>query len=48
MKIDRQAAKRIHKGKGLTGAEKMMQAQIALAKKMGVPIHDGATGRRLD
>jgi hypothetical protein len=46
-KIDRQAAKRIHKGKGMTGTEKLMQTQLQVAKAMGVEAVDGATGRKL-
>ena len=43
--IDRQAAKRIHKGQGPTGMEKLQAQTVARAKAMGVPVHDGATGQ---
>jgi hypothetical protein len=47
VEIDRKAAKRIHKGSGATGAERLQAQAIALSKKLGIPVHDGATGRRL-
>ena len=47
VRIDRQAAKRIHRGKRPTGLEKLQAQSVALAKAMGVPVHDGATGRRI-
>jgi hypothetical protein len=47
VRIDRQKAKRIHKGSGPTGIEKLEAQQIALAMRLGVPVHDGMTGRRI-
>ena len=47
VKIDREKGKRIHKGTGPTGMEKLQAQQVAWAKAMGVPVHDGATGRRI-
>ena len=47
VKIDRQKAKRIHKGTGPTGIEKLEAQTVAISKALGVPVHDGATGRRI-
>jgi hypothetical protein len=48
VEVDRAAAQRVHRGSGPTGQEKLMAQQIALSKRLGIPVHDAATGRRLD
>lgn len=47
VKIDRQKAKRIHRGTGATGIERLEAQQMQVAKALGVPVHDAATGRRI-